>query len=48
MHQLKTLFYHKDLKRRERVRVFRECIATEFSAIIDLLEEKPKSIQQII
>lgn len=34
------LLYHKDLKRSERVRVFREFVADEFTAIADLLEGK--------
>ncbi len=34
------LLYHRDLKRTERVRVFREFIAAEFETIGDLLEGK--------
>ena len=32
------LLYHPDLKRTERVRVFRDFMTTEFDSIADLLE----------
>ena len=35
------LLYHRDLKRTERVHVFRDFIAAEFENISDLLEGKP-------